>query len=43
MEAIEAHTVKEITNNLYSINKMVMTGYIPIFKKNNYQSTTVEI
>ena len=30
-EAIEAHTVKGITNNLYSINKLVMAGYVPVF------------
>ena len=32
-EATKAHTVKGITHNLYSINKLVMAGYIPIFDK----------
>ena len=41
-EATEAHTVKGITNNLYSINKLVMAATFQSSKKNNYQFTTAE-
>ena len=47
-EATDAHTVKGITNNLYSINKLVMAGYVPIFDKEqlsiyNGRNTTIKV
>ena len=47
-EATEAHTVKGITNNLYSINKLVMAGYIPVFEKEQLsiydgRNTTIKV
>ena len=47
-EATEAHTVKGITNNLYSINKLVMAGYIPISGKEQVsiydgRNTTIKV
>ena len=32
-EVREAHTLNEVTNNLYSIPKLVQAGYVPIFEK----------
>ena len=32
-EAREAHTLNDVTNNLYSIPKLVQAGYVPIFEK----------
>ena len=32
-EAREAHTLEDVTNNLYSIPKLVQAGYIPIFEQ----------
>ena len=35
-EAREGHTVKGIKNNLYSINRLVKEGYIPIFTNDGF-------
>ena len=46
VEVTKAHTVQGITNNVYSINKLVMAGYIPIIKKEQlsiYDSTNTHI
>ena len=32
-EAREAHTLQDVTNNLYSTPRLVQAGYIPIFEK----------
>ena len=32
-EAREAHMLKGVTNNLYSIPRLVQAGYVPIFEK----------
>ena len=36
-EAREGHTVKGIQNNLYSINRLVKEGYIPIFTDDGFK------
>ena len=47
-EATEAHTVNGITNNLYSINKLVMAGYVPVFENDQLsiydgRNTTIKV